>query len=103
MKRTIAIVAILAAISLPVMAQDAVVLTPTKLYDLIEQLQKRAHGAAERDQSHEKRIKQLDEQVSAELDTLSKAVGDLQKRNAALEKKVTHITRILKLKQEQGK
>jgi len=90
MKRTIAIVAILAAISLPVMAkgkyQD---ITPEAVLVQVTELAKS--------------VKVIDDQTSAELDTLSKAVGDLQKRNAALEKKVTHITRILKLKQEQGK
>lgn len=78
MKTKLMALVILAAVALPAFAQDPVVLTPTKLYDLIEQLQKRASGAAERDKLHEQKI-------------------------AALEKKVTHITRILKLKQEQGK
>lgn len=49
------------------------------------------------------RVTEIQDKTEAELDTLSKTLGATQKRIEALEKKVTHITKILKLKQEQGK
>lgn len=71
MKKFIALVALL-ALALPVVAAEITVLTPTKLYDLIESLTVRVSAI-------ESKLAAVDEQHSAELESLSKAVGKLQK------------------------
>ncbi len=103
MKNKLILIAALALLALPVMAQDPVVLTPTKLYDLIEELQKNA-GAdrvafSHDDQEQRNRIEALEKRL-AHQDHMG---GVYQTRILRLEKKVTHITNILKLKQENGK
>lgn len=105
MKKIALALAAVCALSLPVMAADTkiAVITNTALYDRILELQLvnkrqdqqitllRSVASKEnvRIQALEAKVKQLDEQLSAEVATLSMSVATLQRKVGGVQKQVT--------------
>lgn len=73
MKKLFLAFVIVGALALPAVAEAPVVLTMTKMYDLYEAQQTRIEKL-------EAKLQQLDDQHSAELDSLSKAIRALQSK-----------------------
>lgn len=81
---------------LSAIAQPNVTLTPTSLFDMIEKqgekIEKLVNIATRnniRVQALESKVQNLDEELSAEVDSLNKAVGELQRKVAGMQKQIT--------------